>query len=78
MRKPDHTWDDEIKQLHEFFDGRVLPETVRINSWSMIVNTKLFVATHFSMVHHHNGKEVYSSYLERLKELREILKSQKP
>lgn len=73
MKKP--TWDSEIRELEEFFRDRQLPEKIRINSWEMIVNVRLFLGTHFSIVRYHNGEEAYLPYLNRLIELRTILEN---
>jgi hypothetical protein len=73
MNKPTHTWNNEIRELEEFFASRTLPEKVRLNSWSIIVDTRLFVEFHMSMVKAHNGNDLFLPYIERLFELKRIL-----
>ena len=73
MKKP--TWDSEIRELEEFFRDRQLPEKIKLNSWSMIVNTRLFLDTHFAMVRYHNGEEAYLPYLNRITELQKIIEN---
>lgn len=70
-----HTWDEEIRELDEFFSGKRLPEKVRINNWSLIVDSKLFLESHFAMVRYHNGEEAYLPYLNRIIELKTILEN---
>lgn len=70
-----HTWDEEINELQKFFAGRTIPEKVRINNWSLIVDSKLFLESHFAMVRYHNGQEPYRSYLERLIELKKTIEN---
>lgn len=74
MNKPLHAWDDEIRELDGFFSGKSLPEKIKLNSWSMIVNTRLFLGTHFAIVRYHNGEEAYRPYLNRIIELKKIIK----
>ena len=68
-------WTKEIRELEDFFAERKLPEKVRLDSWNMIVDCKLFVDTHMSIVHYHNGNDVYLPYLNRLIEIKNILQN---
>lgn len=68
MKKP--TWDNEIRELEDFFRGRQLPEKIKLNGWEMIVNVRPFLSTHFLIVRHHNGEEAYLPYLIRLQNLK--------
>lgn len=67
------TWDSEIRELEEFFKGRQLPEKIKLKSCETIVNTRLFLDTHFTMVSYHNGEEAYRPYWNRLIELKKII-----
>lgn len=72
-KQENNTWDNEIRDLEQFFGSQVLPEKVRLNSWSMIVNVKHFVTNHLATVKHNNGNERFEPYLNRLKELKKQL-----
>lgn len=67
------TWDSEICELEEFFKGRQLPEKIKLKSCETIVNTWLFLNTHFAMVRYHNGEEAYRPYLTRLQQFKQII-----
>lgn len=68
-------WDNEINELEIFFAGKQLPEKVRINSWSLVVNTRLFLDSHFATIRRHNGKDIYKPYLERLQQLKNTIEN---
>lgn len=73
MKKP--AWDDEIRELEEFYSGEKLPEKIKLKSWEMIVDTRLFLESHFAMVRYHNGEEAYRPYLNRLIETKKIIEN---
>ena len=76
MKPEPNNWNAEIAELEKFFTITALPEKIRLNSWSMIVDAKLFKESHMSIVRAHNGEELFSPYLNRLFELKNIIEKQ--
>ena len=71
--KARHDWDKQIGVVEKFFALQKLPESIRLNAWSMITDTNLFITSHIGIVKYHNGENIYKPYLERLFELKKIL-----
>tara|TARA_R110002049_G_scaffold80452_4_gene204631 strand:- start:1924 stop:3231 length:1308 start_codon:yes stop_codon:yes gene_type:complete len=68
-------WKPEIMELENYFENIELPnKPVKLQSYGMILNTSLFVKSHLAIIKRHNGKRTFSPYLNRLNELKQILK----
>jgi hypothetical protein len=61
-------WDKEIAVLEEFFKDAVLPtQPLMINACAKVINARLFVDTHLSVVKKNNGSDTFKPYLMRLR-----------
>lgn len=71
--KPEN-WEQDITELENYFSGMALPtQPVKLKPYSTITNCSLFIESHFTTVKANNGKPTYSPYLNRLKELKQVL-----
>lgn len=62
------------KDLKKFFLEQELPEDpIKITNAETIINMKLFVDSHISMLDNHPGNKAYLPYYNRLLKLKEIL-----
>jgi len=69
------SWDKDIKELEAYFKKAAIPsEPIKLNTFSTIKNCSLFIESHLKTVKANKGKRTYLPYLDRLKELREVLK----
>ncbi len=69
-------WGDDITQLETYFASIELPtQPVKLNQYSTITNTALFIGSHFATVKRNNGKQTFLPYLNRLQELKQKLNS---
>lgn len=61
-------WDKEIAVLEEFFKDAILPtKPIMINACAKVINARLFVDTHLSVVKKNNGSDTFKPYLMRLR-----------
>tara|TARA_B110000211_G_C13825756_1_gene441281 strand:+ start:472 stop:687 length:216 start_codon:yes stop_codon:yes gene_type:complete len=67
-------WNKEIKELEDFFNKAQIPSgALKLNEYSSIKDCTLFIKSNLATVKANNGKDTYLPYLDRLKELRNIL-----
>jgi len=72
--KPEN-WEQDITELENYFIGIALPtQPVKLNKCSTIINCSLFIESHFATVKANNGKRTFLPYLNRLQELKQVLK----
>lgn len=68
-------WSNDIADMEQFFKVVRLPvEPIRIDKCSQITNIELFIKSHMNIVKGQNGNNRYLPYLDRLNELKAILK----
>jgi hypothetical protein len=68
-------WSNEITELESFFKSIKLPtDPTRLDQCSQVTDINLFIKSHLSIVKAQNGNERYRPYMERLNEVRDILK----
>jgi hypothetical protein len=68
------SWSNDISELENYFAGITLPtQPVRLNSCSTIADCSLFIESHFATVKANNGKQTFLPYLNRLRELKQVL-----
>jgi hypothetical protein len=73
-KKQSEIWSKEISELETFFSTIKIPDTlIQLNSCSTIVDVPEFIKSHLSTVKANEGKRVFSPYLNRLQELKQIL-----
>jgi len=63
-------WDQEIKELENYFASITLPHHVVLNSCTTITNVPNFIASHFASLNANPGKRTFLPFLNRLQELR--------
>jgi len=68
-------WSSEIEELESFFSSVKLPDTIRLNQCSTITDINIFIKSHLDIVKAQNGNNRYKPYMDRLIELKAILKS---
>lgn len=68
------SWEEEIKELEDFFTNILLPTSIKIGKGSTITDTRKFIQSHLRFVKRYNGKRIFLPYLERLRELEKELK----
>ena len=72
-------WDSEIKELEDFFKSIKLPKVpIKLNKSETIENCKEFITNHLATVKANNGKRTFEPYLNRLSEIKTILKKLEP
>jgi hypothetical protein len=73
--KPE-SWEQKITELENYFTGITLPtEPLKLSKCSAITNCSLFIESHFATVKANNGNRTFLPYLNRLEELKQVLKS---
>jgi len=71
--KPEN-WEQDITELENYFAGIALPtQPVKLNRCSTITNCSLFIEGHFATVKANSGKRTFLPYLNRLRELKQVL-----
>lgn len=68
-------WSNEIEELDQFFSSVKLPASIKLNLCSTITDINLFISSHLETVKAQNGNNRFIPYLDRLNELKSILKS---
>lgn len=66
-----------IEELEAYFEGIDLPESVYLNKATKIVDVKKFVRSHLITVKAHGHIKAYSSFFDRLVQLKDIIEAQK-
>ena len=68
------SWEQDITELENYFAGIALPtQPVKLNRCSTITNCSLFIESHFATVKANNGKRTFLPYINRLRELKNIV-----
>jgi hypothetical protein len=68
------SWEQDVTDLGNYFAGITLPnQPVKLNQFSIIKNCSLFIESHFATLKANNGKRTFLPYLNRLKELKQVL-----
>lgn len=65
-----------IEELEAYFEGIDLPESVYLNKATKIIDLKQFIRSHLITVKAHGHIKAYSSFMERLIELKNILEAE--
>ena len=70
------SWEQELTELEQFFNGITLPiNPIRLNKCGTINNCSLFVESHFDTLKANDGNNTFLPYLKRLHELKNLLMS---
>jgi hypothetical protein len=67
-------WNIEISELENYFENIEFPtQPIQLNQCSTIIDCSLFVKNHLETIKANNGKKTYLPYLNRLKNLKQVL-----
>ncbi|CAA7386976.1 DUF6965 family protein [Chryseobacterium fistulae] len=67
-------WSKEIAELEAFFSDTEIPSIpIQLDFCSTIVDIPKFIKSHLSTIKANNGKRIFSPYLSRLHELKQLL-----
>ncbi|MBK0383559.1 hypothetical protein I5M32_11380, partial [Pedobacter sp. SD-b] len=68
-------WSGIIKELESHFKTIELPNSpIQLNRGTKIISVQRFYDSHLTIIKANNGKELFTPYLNRLQELKAILK----
>lgn len=67
-------WDSEIAELEKHFEKIKIPKKPIKMGCSTIINCSLFIESHFANIKNNNGNDTFHPFLNRLIELKKILK----
>jgi hypothetical protein len=74
MKRQIQNWDPEIAELRSFFNQAVIPSgPIKLSVCETIIDTDLFIKSHFNTLVRHSGNETYRSHLIRLNEFASLL-----
>ena len=74
IKKQPQSWSNDITELENYFASIEPPaQPIRLNRYSVITDYFLFIESHFATVKAHNGNRTFLPYLDRLKELKQVL-----
>lgn len=65
---------DKLEQEIRKYD---LPQEIRLNKYTKIINPKLFLENHLTILRSNSGNSLYLPYYQRLVELLNYLKTKK-
>lgn len=69
-----NSWNDKIRELEAFFENIELPtQPIKVNAYSTIIDSSLYVESHFAIVKANQGKRTFLPYLHRLQEFKNTL-----
>lgn len=68
-------WDKQIKELEIYFDTKeITDQPIKLNKATVITDVKVFIKSHLGTVKKNNGNRTFLPYLERLIQLKTIIK----
>lgn len=69
------SWSDTIKELEAYFlNAQTLNNPIQLKAGTKIIRVPQFIESYLTIVKANNGKELFKPYLNRLQELKTILK----
>jgi hypothetical protein len=75
IREQPEDWSGIIKELESYFlNAQTLNDPVQLNTGTKIINAPQFIKSHLTIIKANNGKLIFRPYLNRLQELKTILK----
>lgn len=69
-------WSETIKELESYFlNAKTLNNTKHfaLNKGTKIISVPQFIESHLRIVKQNNGKKIFTTYLNRLQELKQIM-----
>jgi hypothetical protein len=74
VKEQPQNWSNDIAELESYFASIELPtQPIKPNQYSTITDCSLFIRGHLTTVKANNGKRTFLPYLNRLKELKQVL-----
>jgi hypothetical protein len=74
LKEQPQNWSNDIAELESYFASIELPtQPIKPNQYSTITDCSLFISGHLTTVKANNGKRTFLPYLNRLKELKQVL-----
>lgn len=67
------TWNERVQILKDFFEGRELPERVKLYPWCVVTDPKKFVAMNLKIIEGKEGCDTFWPYMKRLRDLMKLL-----
>jgi hypothetical protein len=64
---------NELDEIERYFKEVELPESIRLNEASEITDVPKFIESHIETVRHNEDRKVSLPYLDRLRELKDLL-----
>lgn len=75
QEKQSINWNEQIEELESFFKNiKLTKKDIKLNQCTTISNPNKFITSHLATVKANNGNLIYLPYLERIQELKVILK----
>ena len=72
--KQPEDWGNDIAELETYFTSIELPtQPIKPNPYTSITNVSTFIKSHLATVKANNGKETFKPYLNRLRELKNLV-----
>lgn len=69
-------WSKEVEELELFFKDKNIPNGVKLDKCTTIINVKLFLDASISTLKNNNGNKYFYADLVRLRQLKFITKNQ--
>jgi len=66
-------WTPELIEFENYFKMVSFPAMVQLNKAAKITNVPLFIDTHFQTLNNYNGNKTFLPYLNRLRNLKQLL-----
>lgn len=67
-------WNNDIMELEAYFETKTLPTVpIKLNQCTTITNVNNFINTHLKALKTNNGKPTFEPYLNRLKQLKQLI-----
>jgi hypothetical protein len=65
---------EQAIKLQSYFESIELPKTLQLNKSELITNVEKFIKSHLQVVLHNNNNNTYKPYLDRLEQVKTIIK----
>jgi len=70
-------WQAKIKEIEDYFNSVILPNEIQLDQATKIMDSKLFVSSHLSILKRYSGNEYFLQYLIRLLKLKKLIENGK-
>ncbi len=74
IKEQPESWEQDISELEKYFDSIELPtRPIKLSPGSTIIDTPLFIESHFATVKRKNGNKTFLPHLNRLLKVKQLL-----